>query len=289
MLLKSTDDVLDTGVECVKAILTGSSGFIGKHILQKLHKLDYDVIEVSRSNGFNFNDMTHNTDWLPHLEDVDIVINCVGIIVERKNQSFNSLHSLAPIALFDACAQAGVSRVIQVSALGADEEAFTSYQLSKKAADDELRTKSLDWFILRPSLVYGEEGISTVFFKKIARLPIVPLMGGGKQYIQPVHIMDLVDVVVSCLTSKSTKQTVDVVGPKAMTLAEWLQILRDQDGGGKIKIISIPYMLIRTASYLFQFIQPLFCPDNLRMLQKGNTSNNKQIIKLLGRKLRDLP
>ena len=273
----------------MKVLLTGSSGFIGKHILAALNASGYDVIAASRSNGFDFNQMIQVSDWLPRLQSVDVVINCVGIIVETKKQCFLNLHTLAPSALFRACEQAGVSRVIQLSALGADENAFTQYQLSKKAADDVLRHLSLDWFILRPSLVYGEGGTSTKFFKRLSTLPLVPLVDGGKQRIQPVHIMDLVDVVLTCLKKKSAKETIDVVGPQAMTFAEWLQRLRIKDGKAASVIIPVPYPLMLLMSYLFQFFIPLFHPDNLRMLQQGNTSSDKSMEKLLGRAPRELP
>lgn len=273
----------------MKILLTGSSGFIGKHISEKLKVSGYDTVEVNRKNGVDFTQMNNKSDWLPHLQSVDVVINCVGIIVETKKQSFNSLHFLAPSALFRACEESGVSRVIQISALGADENAFTPYQLSKKAADEVLRDTSLDWFILRPSLVYGEEGTSTRFFKRIAALPIIPLIDGGKQYIQPVHINDLVDVVLACLVVKSAKQTIDVVGPQVITLAEWLQRLNYLAGKNKIFIISIPYQLMLWLSTIFQFFIPLLHPDNLRMLQQGNTSKDKSMVKVLGRKPYDLP
>ena len=112
----------------MKILLTGSSGFIGQHIYIALKASGYEVTTTSRSAGMNFNQMVQEKDWLPHLKSVDVLINCVGIIVETKRQSFINIHTRAPSALFRACEQAGVSRVIQISALGADDNAFTPYQ-----------------------------------------------------------------------------------------------------------------------------------------------------------------
>ena len=273
----------------MKILLTGSNGFIGQHIYAALKAAGNDVIVASRSNGMDFNQMLQVSDWLPYLKSVDVVINCVGIIVETRKQRFQNLHTLAPTALFRACEEAGVTRVIQISALGADENAFTKYQLSKKVADDVLRNLSLEWFILRPSLVYGEGGASINFFRKLAKLPVLPLVSGGAQQIQPVDIMDLVDVLLACLKANVTNQTIDVIGPQSMTFAEWIQRLRNKDGRARSFIIRVPYVLMLFMSYLVKFLLPLFHPDNLRMLQKGNTSDDDAMVQLLGRAPRDLP
>ena len=276
----------------MKILVTGSSGFIGQHVTARLKDEGHDVIAASRKTGVDFNVMLETSDWLPHLEAIDVVINCVGIIAETRQQRFNILHTRAPAALFKACEQVGVTRVIQMSALitdGTDEKSFTPYQLSKKAADDVLRNLSIDWFILRPSLVYGEGGESTRFFKMLAKLPLLALVSGGRQKIQPVHIMDLVDVVSACLTAQPARRTIDVVGPQAMTFAQWIQRLRQQTGKGQAFIIPLPYKGMLLISYLLNYWVPLLHPDNLRMLQQGNFSNDKSMMQLLGRAQRDVP
>lgn len=276
----------------MKILVTGSSGFIGQHVTARLIDDGHDVIAASRKTGVDFNRMLEPGDWLLHLEGVDVVINCVGIIAETGQQRFNILHNRAPAALFKACEQIGVTRVIQVSALisdGIDEKIFTPYQLSKKAADDVLRNLSLDWFILRPSLVYGEGGASTRFFKMLAKLPLFALVSGGSQKIQPVHIMDLVDVVSACLTAQPAGRTIDVVGPHVMTFAQWIQRLRQQNGKGQALIIPLPYKGMLLMSYLLHLWIPMLHPDNMRMLQQGNYSNDNSMLKLLGRAPRDVP
>ncbi|MEZ5448123.1 MAG: NAD(P)H-binding protein [Thiolinea sp.] len=151
--------------------LTGASGFIGSHLQQALQVAGHEVRAATRSQGFDFGRMLTEADWYPHLSGMEVVINTVGIIAEVGDQRFDAVHHLAPAALFRASMQAGVKRVIQVSALGADEQAFTPYQLSKRAADEVLRDLPLDWFVLRPSLVYGRGGKSSALFHRMAALP----------------------------------------------------------------------------------------------------------------------
>ena len=267
----------------MKILLTGASGFIGGHLRAALEAQNHVVIACSRSTGFDFNQLQTPQAWLDHVKEVDAVINAVGIISETKNQSFEVLHQQAPIALFQACEQANVKQAIQVSALGADKDAFTPYQLSKKAADDVLRTLSVASVILRPSLVYGEGGASMAMFRRLASLPIIPLVGDGQYKVQPVHISDVVATVLACLEKMPEQNTLDVVGPEAMTFINWLQAIRHSQGKSKAKTLASPFSLMLLVARFGQYVFPLLSPDNLRMLKAGNTANVGPLEQCLGR------
>lgn len=94
--------------------------------------------------NIDFSRQTEPEQWREDLQGVEAVVNCVGIIGEDRRNRFDDLHRRAPIALFQACEQAGVGKVVQISALGADETAFSRYHLGKKAADDWLAASALD-------------------------------------------------------------------------------------------------------------------------------------------------
>lgn len=263
-------------------LLTGASGFIGQHLTKKLRAAGHHINGISRSNGYDFKQMTNKETWRPLLNNIDVVINCVGIISETPKQSFEALHHQAPAALFQACIDADVKRVIQISALGADEYSTAPYHISKKAADDVLRVLPLQWFVLRPSLVYGKGGKSTAFFKRLAQLPVLPLMEGGKQMIQPVYINDLIDTVMHCLTSNKTNITIDVVGAHAISFKNWLQLMRESEGKSKARIISIPFKLSLAVAKFAQYFIPLMQTENIRMLQKGNYADVKPLAEFIG-------
>ena len=264
-------------------LLTGASGFIGQHLSKALLNAGHQVKAVSRSNGFDFKQMITVADWLPHLKNIDVVINCVGIIAEVGDQTFNTLHYQAPAALFRSCLKFNNIRVIQISALGVDEQAFTPYQLSKRAADDELRSLPLKWFVLRPSLVYGRGGDSTEMFKRISSFPVMPLVDGGNQLVQPVHVNDVTDTVLKCLTSSETNLTLDVVGAQPVLMKDWLQLMRTAKGRQPAVIIPIPFKLTLAIAKLAKYLVPIMHPDNLLMLQKGNFSDVKPLSKFIGR------
>lgn len=267
----------------MKILVTGASGFIGGAIQLALQQAGHEVVPIARRYGVDFNTMLKPEQWLPYLEGVDVVINAVGIIAETRGQSFENLHTRAPLALFKASEQQAVKRVIQISALGVDEQAFAAYQLSKKAADEGLKATNLAWFILRPSLVYGAGGASDAMFRRLAALPVISLPGGGQQRIQPVNVSDVVATVLRCLTAMPPKQVLDVVGPKQYTLETWLQALRAQQGKKPAPTISVSWSLVMLSAQLGHKLIPVLHPDNMRMLEKGNVSEVAGIQAFLGR------
>ena len=279
-------------------LLTGSTGFIGSHVLTKLIQLNHQVTACVRNPsqqqarfpqvnfiGIDFMQATTVEDWLPLLSDIDVVINTVGIISETKKQTFAALHTDAPSALFSATEKAGVKRVIQISALGADDQATSQYHLSKLAADDVLASLSLDWVILKPSLVYGNGAKSMGLFRAMAALPIIPLIEGGTQKMQPIQVNDLVDTIIACLDEDSPSQKVlDVVGPEEMSMKELLLKQRQWLGLKATKTLSTPLKWVLHFMPFTRWLdEPALTADSLKMLQRGNIADVTPLKKVLGK------
>lgn len=286
----------------MRVFVAGASGFIGRHIVHALLREGHEVVAgVHRTSPFRdvpgvesvSADFTHHLspdDWLLRLSGVEAVVNAVGIIAERRNSRFDELHRDAPIALFEACRRAGVRKVIQISALGADDSAFSRYHLSKKAADDFLASTELDWSILQPSLVFGPDGQSSALFCALAALPLIPLVGDGGQKIQPVHVDDLVEVVLRLLKPEApTRLRLPVVGPAPMTVLECLATFRHWLGFGKPRFVQVPYRwVLAVADRLGAVTAGPFNGEALRMLQRGNTGNPDLLSARLGLRTEDL-
>lgn len=268
-------------------LLTGASGFIGRNIASALTAAGHQITPIDRRHGFDFADMLTPEDWLPHLAGIDAVINSVGIIGETGSQRFDIVHTTAPAALFRACTQAGVRRVIQISALGADTTAFSAYHLSKRAADDVLRGLDFDWFVLRPSLIYGRGGTSAEWFMRLAALPLIPVLGDGQQPLQPVHIGDVVLTVMRSLTSRETRQTLDIVGTEIVAFAEWFQRMRAARGLPRAPLLRIPFALAMAMMRLARHFNPLLQPDNLSMLHSGYRADVEPLTRFLGQAPQD--
>ena len=127
----------------MNVLLLGADGFLGRHLQIALETAGHTVRRgvhrpVRRADEIGV-DYARDVDpdaWRGRLTGVDAVINTVGILREGRGRGFDAIHDQAPRALFAACREAGVHRVIQVSALGADAGAASRFYLSKRAADD---------------------------------------------------------------------------------------------------------------------------------------------------------
>jgi len=281
----------------MRILITGTTGFIGSALATALAHRGHEVLRCTHRHsnaetGISVDYMRDVTqaDWLPRLRGVDAVINAVGILRETAQARFEPLHHRAPVALFQACRSAGVKRVIQISALGADAQASSAYHLSKKAADDVLRALDLDWTIVQPSVVFGPGGASTALFLRLASLPIIPLIGHGDQRMQPLHIDDLAMLVVQLIEEqKGLRQTIHAVGSAPVTLRQMLHSYRAGLGLGKTVFLPTPLPLIRLGAKFGDVVQSgALSTETLDMLLRGNTGDATAVTAILGRPPRPL-
>jgi uncharacterized protein YbjT (DUF2867 family) len=286
----------------MRILVTGATGFVGGHITHALLNQGHEVVAAVRrpdallpragltAIAADFTRDFAPEDWLPRLAGVDAVVNCVGIIAEAGRNTFDALHTKAPVALFEACVRAGVRKVVQISALGADETAFGRYHISKKAADDCLAATDLLWTVLQPSMIYGPGGASTTMMSALAALPIIPLIGDGGQAIQPVHVDDLAEAVARLLESDVPRQArLPMTGPRPVTLRELLALLRQSLGFSPAPMLPVPFRwMLFVGDQLGRVISTPLNGEALRMLQQGNTGDPAPLAHLLGRPPRSL-
>jgi uncharacterized protein YbjT (DUF2867 family) len=287
----------------MKVLVLGATGLVGGHTLRALRMAACTAVGASRRRPsgeraedwleLDFGAMTREQDWLPLLGGFDAVVNCVGIIREARDGDFDRLHRAAPVALFAACEQLGVRRVVQVSALGSHADAATGYWRSKGAAEVDLRARRLSSTIIRPSLVYGEHGASSVMFRMLATLPalLMPMAHGAK--VQPIHIDDLVAAVVKLVTTEGEMpRELAVVGPRATTMAGYLGDLRAGMAAPPALVMDLPMPVARVVAHAAGMIpSSALTPESLVMLEQsadgGNTADPAPVTALLGRAPRD--
>ncbi len=290
----------------MRVLLTGASGFIGGRILDALLRDGHRVVAVSRRKPSaaseqlrflpkDFAESMDPADWVGAVQDIDVVINAVGILREHGRQRFESLHHRAPVALFEAAAASGVRRVVQVSALGADDEAATGYHLSKKAADDALLGMQVEGIVVQPSVVVGQGGAATAMFTTQARLPFIPVPGSGQQCMQPIHSDDLAELVVALATNDALAnqykgRRVAAVGPEPMSLRDFYARLRRTLGfESPARFINIPMWYMNMLAQAGRWVpgSPLE-PDTLSMLERGTLAPVDDTRAILGREPRAL-
>jgi uncharacterized protein YbjT (DUF2867 family) len=285
----------------MKILLTGATGFIGQHLLSALLTEGHHIVACVRHPqpwqtrfpkvnwiSCDYQQDHHPQTWLPRLSNIDIVINAVGIIRETHRQRFQDIHTQAPIALFQAAEQRGIRKIIQISALGADEQAQSPYHLSKRAADEALLGLNVEAVILQPSIVIGRGGGSTTLFSALAALPWIPLIGQGEQRLQPIAI-DEVTASVLAFTNHWPEQSqrLALVGAEAVTLSQLLKAMRNGLGLQPTTTLPIPMPLMRLFAKLNDLlgIGPL-TSESLAMLERGNCGDPAPLTALTGVKPR---
>lgn len=274
-------------------LLTGGSGFIGRHLDVALTHAGYKVIRAVRTPSrlgdiqSDFTTDTHIEDWQPRLAGIDVVINAVGVLRDLPNTPMQSIHTDAPIALFEAAAQEKVTHVVQLSALGAHSDSQFTYMRTKGMADEHLQNLPINWTIFRPSVVYGDDGDSAKMFRKLSDLPILVVPGKGEALLQPVHIDDVCTAVINVIRGKVTGQIINAVGPEAMTYRDMIATYRAQKHPSPALVVPMPWSIMEATTHITKLMakSPLD-PDTLGMLREGSVANAETFEALLEGQLR---
>lgn len=273
-------------------LIVGAGGFIGRHLAARLVAEGVRVTAAGRSPdrlrrrlpgaGAIRCDLATDraADWRERLAGVDAVVNCAGLFGDERG--YATVHAGGPIALFDACRAAGVGRVIQISALGAVADAASAYHRSKAPADDHLAVMgdAIGWAIVRPSLVIGHGGQSSALFATLAALPVTPDLGRADGLVQPIHVDDLVEILVRLLRAPlPLAARIDAVGPEPMSAVALVVILRRWLGLPDMMRVRVPRWLISAVARLG--IGPV-TREGLAMLAAGNTASVEPLVAATG-------
>jgi uncharacterized protein YbjT (DUF2867 family) len=282
----------------VNVLLCGASGFIGQAISEALIHAGHRVVSSrsatvgapSASDGIavDYAQDTRPEIWLPRLAGIDTVINAVGVLRDSAARPIHAVHQSTPCALFEACAQAGVRRVIQVSALGIEGNG-TRYAKTKLAADQHLLAlgarQRLDAVVLRPSIVFGTGGESSRLFMMLARSPLLFLPRAViRARVQPVAVQDLAQAVVNLLGhSMAFTGVLPCVGPSPLTLAALIASLRQQAGYRAALVMPLPEPLTRLSARLGDHLPWVpWCSETLALLAQDNVAPPNAFATVLG-------
>lgn len=188
--------------------------------------------------------------WEQALNGVDAVVFAAGVLQPRGKDAAWAIQVDAPNAVYGACELAGVRRVVHISAVGV-EQARTAFAKSKRAADEALMNRGLDWTVLRPAVVVGEGSYGgTSMLRAIAAFPgILPVIGDGSTEIDFIHNADLAQSVIRLIqTGAGIGAVLEPASAERLTLAETVRAYRGWLGLAAAPVIGIPLALVKVVA-----------------------------------------
>ena len=265
----------------------GGSGFIGRHLIGRLARQGWIVrVAVRRPSRADFlkpmGDVGQITPIRAPIQDriaveaavagADAAINLVGILYQRGPQTFAAVHDRGAQTVAAAAAAAGVGRLVQVSALGADRHGTADYARSKGAGEDAVRTAYPGAVILRPSVAFGPEDDFFNRFAAIARIsPVLPLIGGGGTRFQPVYVGDVADAITKTVVDPDCAgRTYELGGPRVYSFKELMELLLRQIHRRRL-LVPWPFAMAEMQAIFFELLPvPPLTRDQVRLLRQDN-------------------
>ncbi len=284
----------------MKIIILGGTGFIGRHICEKLIRAGHEVTVPTRKL-----ENARAIQTLPGLQPVvcnvhqaaqlaqtvaghEVLINLVAIL-HGSEAEFEHVHVALPKSIVAACKSGGVKRIVQMSSLGAALDAPSQYLRSKGRGEQVFAESGLDVTILRPSVVFGEgDKLLNTFAQLQKSFPVMPLACADAQF-QPVWVEDVAQAVVNSLTIKyqidstlrnqyagKLSKTFEIAGPAKYSLRE-LVALAGRCVGAERPIIALPNTLARLQAAVMENLPgpTLMSRDNLASMQAPNVASGQ--------------
>ena len=283
----------------------GGTGFLGRHIVQRLAREDWGIrVATRRPERAGFlrpcgdvgrvvplqANVRDDASVRRAVEGVDAVVNLCGILHERGRQTFTAVHAEAAGRIARAAADAGATRLLHVSALGADAASPSAYARSKAAGEAAVRAAFPTAMIFRPSLVFGpEDG----FFNRLAALlrlaPVMPLFfaglprleldglfprfvfAAGTTRFQPVHVGDVAEAAHRVLDAHTPPGGVYALGgPSVYSYAELTALVRAETRR-KALALPVPFFAASALARLLRLAPaPPLTPDQVTLLKLDN-------------------
>lgn len=271
----------------MKVLVTGSTGFVGSHLIRFLADRGHEVRAHSRrssSAGSCAGVEAVTGDLREAAAGCDAVVHLVAIIVERGGETFETVNVGGTERVLEAMKGAGVSRLVHLSALGAGPDDRFGYLRSKWLAEEAVRRSGLDATILRPSVVFGP---GAGFFRPIVWslrwMPVYPMVNRGLTPFQPIFVEDLARCIEASLTEEGhVGQTYEVGGSEVMRFGDLVRLVATTLGKRR-RIVNVPTWSARPFALANRLVRdPIVTSEQLDMVVLDNTCETDGVKRVFG-------
>ncbi|MGB7157499.1 MAG: NAD(P)H-binding protein [Tepidisphaeraceae bacterium] len=273
----------------MRIAITGGTGFVGRNVARRLLADGHDVVLISRgvdlrgevvsaggagqvsvaAVGIDDEEKLVNV-----LAGCDGVAHCAGINREIGQQTYASVHVQGTRNVVNAARRAGVAKVTLMSFIRARPHCGSPYHESKFDAEEIVRHSGLDYTILKAGVIYGRgdhmlDHLSHAFHT----FPIFALVGLQDRPVRPTAVADVARIIAASLVDgRLSRQTVAVVGPEEMTLAEAVRRVASVVGKRPL-MFRMPVWFHRGFAWGCERVMrvPLVSTAQVRMLAEGLT------------------
>ena len=269
----------------------GGTGFVGRQVVRSLAKQGWRVRVAARNVGRGYRlrmlgdvgqievvqaNLRNAASVARALDGAKACVNLVGILYESGRQGFQGLHYMGARTVAEAAVARGITRLVQMSAIGVDEASSSKYARTKAMGEAAVRAAVPTAVILRPSVMFGPEDD---FFNRFAAManfsPALPLPGGGATRFQPVYVGDVAAAVARVLTDPDCAgRTYELGGPGVFTFRELMAFVLRETGKARL-LLPLPWPIAGIIGRVAALsaivgIPPVLTADQVEALRSDN-------------------
>lgn len=266
-----------------RVLVIGGSGFVGRYVVAQLSAAGHFVGVLTRRRARARHllllptvqvvegDPHDDATLARHVRGMTAVVNLAGVLHERGRDTFARVHVELPRRLAAACRNAGVSRLLHMSALRASADAPSRYLRSKAEGEAAVAASGVAWTTFRPSVMFGREDTFLNLFASLARWsPVLPLAAANARF-QPVYVADVATCFVRALGDNETiREACDLCGPTVYTLEDLVRYVCEVSGRRRPIVPLGPALSSFQARVMEWLPWPLMTRDNLASMQVDN-------------------
>jgi len=265
----------------------GGTGFVGRAVVEQLAATGARILVLARNSerakqlkvfgavgqiSAVAGNALRDEDLASVIAPADMVVNLVGILAPSGRQTFAGLQAELPGRIGQMASQYGVESIVHLSAIGASLKSPSLYARTKAEGERALLRQYSQATILQPSVIFGPaDGLFSRFGQMAMLAPALPLIGGGRNLMQPVFVGDVARAVVAALQSPDTQGRIyQLGGPNCYSFAELMRFILSSIQRQRM-LVSVPFALMAIPAFFAGFLpNPPLTNDQLKLLKTDN-------------------